>query len=117
MQVDLGMLGTVAGTVSCVCNFGRPEVAAACSFAAMVGGNMDCVRDITCRMIDQVWEYAQHLGGLLHPMLKPSRSSIYPKPHTLFHDLQREIHVLTSKAQSAQGESSSCTSKSIRGLS
>lgn len=52
-QRDLGMLGTVAGTVTCVCNFGRPEVAAACSFAAMVGGNMDCVRDITCRMIDQ----------------------------------------------------------------
>lgn len=54
MQVDLGMLGTVAGTVTCVCDFGRPEVAAACSFAAMVGGNMDCVRDITCKMIDQV---------------------------------------------------------------
>ena len=48
------MLGTVAGTVTCVCDLGRPEVAAACSFAAMVGGNMDCVRDITCKMIDQV---------------------------------------------------------------
>lgn len=54
MQVELGMLGTVAGTVTCVCDFGRPEVAAACSFAAMLGGNMDCVRDITCKMIDQV---------------------------------------------------------------
>ena len=52
--MDLGMLGTVAGTVTCVCDFGRPEVAAACSFAAMMGGNMDDVRDITCRMIDQV---------------------------------------------------------------
>ena len=48
------MLGTVAGTVACVCDFGRPEVAAACSFAAMMGGNMDDVRDITCKMIDQV---------------------------------------------------------------
>jgi len=74
VQVDLGMLGTVAGTVSCVCNFGRPEVAAACSFAAMVGGNMDCVRDITCKMIDQVWEFAQHVCGMLPPSLKPGNN-------------------------------------------
>ena len=74
VQVDLGMLGTVAGTVSCVCNFGRPEVAAACSFAAMVGGNMDCVRDITCKMIDQVLEFAQHVCGMLPPSLKPGNN-------------------------------------------
>ena len=48
------MVGTVATTVSNVVELGRPEVAAACSFAAMVGGNMDAVRDITCKMIDQV---------------------------------------------------------------
>ncbi len=104
MQVDLGMLGTVAGTVTCVCNFGRPEVAAACSFAAMVGGNMDCVRDITCRMIDQVWEYAQDLCGLLHPPLKPGRSSSNPNPHTLIDTLQGELHILTLKAQFVQEE-------------
>ena len=54
MQVDLGMLGQVAETVTCVCDMGRPEVAAACSFAAMVAGNMDDVRDITCAMVDRV---------------------------------------------------------------
>ena len=50
------MVGTVATTVSYVVELGRPEVAAACCFAAMVGGNMDDVRDITCKMIDQVSE-------------------------------------------------------------
>lgn len=54
LQCDLGMVGTVATTVSYVVELGRPEVAAACCFAAMVGGNMEAVRDITCRMIDQV---------------------------------------------------------------
>lgn len=54
LQCDLGMVGTVATTVSYVVELGRPEVAAACCFAAMVGGNMDAVRDITCTMIDQV---------------------------------------------------------------
>lgn len=44
----------MARTVSNVVDMGRPEVAAACCFAAMVGGNMDDVRDITCTMIDQV---------------------------------------------------------------
>ena len=44
----------MATTVSFVVELGRPEVAAACCFAAMVGGNMDAVRDITCKMIDQV---------------------------------------------------------------
>ena len=48
------MVGTVATTVAIVVELGRPEIAAACSFAAMVGGNLDAVRDITCRMIDQV---------------------------------------------------------------
>ena len=48
------MLSNVASTVSHVVTLGRPEVAAACSFAAMVGGNMADVRDITCKMIDQV---------------------------------------------------------------
>lgn len=48
------MLSNVASTVSNVVDLGRPEIAAACSFAAMVGGNMDDVRDITCKMIDQV---------------------------------------------------------------
>jgi len=95
MQVDLGMLGTVAGTVSCVCNFGRPEVAAACSFAAMVGGNMDCVRDITCRMIDQVWNDAQHLCGLLHHPLNSGRSSVNSDPQTLLYTPQWELRVLT----------------------
>ncbi|KAL3134721.1 hypothetical protein ABBQ32_007724 [Trebouxia sp. C0010 RCD-2024] len=52
-QCDLGMVGNVASTVSNVVDMGRPEVAAACCFAAMVGGNMDDVRDITCTMIDQ----------------------------------------------------------------
>lgn len=50
------MVGTVATTVSYVVDLGRPEVAAACCFAAMVGGNMDDVRDITCKMIDQVFK-------------------------------------------------------------
>ena len=54
LQCDLGMVGNVASTVSNVVDMGRPEVAAACCFAAMVGGNMDDVRDITCKMIDQV---------------------------------------------------------------
>ena len=53
MQVELGMLSNVASTVAHVVEMGRPEVAAACSFAAMVGGNMADVRDITCKMIDQ----------------------------------------------------------------
>lgn len=53
MQVELGMLSNVASTVAHVVELGRPEVAAACSFAAMVGGNMADVRDITCKMIDQ----------------------------------------------------------------
>lgn len=56
LQCDLGMVGTVATTVSYVVELGRPEVAAACCFAAMVGGNMDAVRDITCKMIDQVFQ-------------------------------------------------------------
>ena len=57
VQCELGMLRNVASTVSNVVDLGRPEVAAACSFAAMVGGNMDDVRDITCKMIDQVIPY------------------------------------------------------------
>ncbi len=97
MQVDLGMLGTVAGTVTCVCDLGRPEVAAACSFAAMVGGNMDCVRDITCKMIDQVWEYAQRLCSLLHHLLKPGRSRVHPYPQTLIHRRKQELCALTLK--------------------
>ena len=37
-----------------LCNLGRPEVAAACSFAAMLGGNVKAVKLITCTMVDQV---------------------------------------------------------------
>lgn len=57
LQVELGMLNNVACTVSHVVNLGRPEVAAACSFAAMVAGNMLDVRDITCKMIDLVSQF------------------------------------------------------------
>ena len=37
-----------------VCDLGRPEVAAACSFAAMLAGNVKAVKLITCTMVDQV---------------------------------------------------------------
>lgn len=64
------MVGTVALTVTNVVELGRPEVAAACSFAAMVGGNMDAVRDITCKMIDQVAppSIPSNMHHLLHPL-------------------------------------------------
>jgi hypothetical protein len=52
-QVDVGMVSQVGSTVACLCDMGRPEVAAACSFAAMLAHNVKAVKAITCKMVDQ----------------------------------------------------------------
>ena len=73
MQVDLGMVKQVGGTVATLCNLGRPEVAAACSFAAMLAGNVKAVKLITCTMVDQVRPPSIGLeAGLLLQLLRTS---------------------------------------------